>query len=151
MTAILYAKLVGAAAALVFLFGLGYHFGGMASKTAEEAARAAQLSAVATAYQNQVLAAQASETQLQKVENAYDALKDTPDPVTTGLATRVLYRACPADRGDVPQAKPVAAGASALGAQPGGDPSLAGRLQAVLDACTADARQLDALIKLAPQ
>ena len=133
------------------LFGGGYHFGGNSAKTAAEAQHAAQLSAVATAYQNQVLAAQASEAKLQQVENAYDDLKAVPDPVSTGLASRVLYRACPAGGGDVSKAPAVAGRAPAPTKEPRGDPSLERRLQAVLDACTDDARQMNAMIELAPK
>jgi inorganic triphosphatase YgiF len=151
VTALAYLKWGGIAGLALALFVAGYHLGGNSAKTAAEALHAAQLSAVATVYQNQVLATQASEAQLQKVENAYDAVKDAPDPVTAGLATRVLLRACPASGGDVPQAAALAGRAAASTAESGGDPGLGGKLQAVLDACTADARQMSAMIELAPR
>lgn len=151
MTAILYAKIGGIVAAVALLFGLGYHFGGLSAKTAGEAQHAAQLSAVASAYQNQVLAREASEATLKRVQDAYDAIQSTPDPVSAGLATRVLYHACPTGGGVVPQAGAVASRAPAAAAQPSGDPGLGERLQAVLDACTADARQMNAMLELAPR
>jgi hypothetical protein len=146
-----YIKLGAAAALLAIAAGSGYHFGGLSAKSSAEAAHAAQLQAVTDAYQKQVLATAASEAKLQKAENDYDAIKDLPDPVTTGLASRVLLHACPAGGGDVPQARTVASGAPGAAQEPSGDSGFGGRLQAVLDACTADSRQMSAMIDLAPK
>jgi hypothetical protein len=142
----LYVKL-GAGAGLLFL---AYHLGGNASRAALEAQHAAQMSAVATAYQNQTLALQASEAQLEKVQNAYDAIKDVPDPVSTGLAQRVLVAAGGACRSDLPKAAAVAGGTQASPAVTGGDSGIVGRLQGLIDACTADSKQMNAMIELAP-
>jgi hypothetical protein len=151
MTWITGLKLGGILAMLAALFGTGYHFGGMASKTALEAQHAAQLQAAVTALDNQASQRVAAEAKLAKVQNDYDAIKDLPDPVSVGLAQRVLYAACPAGGGDVPKAGAVASGALAAAPEPGSDPGLGGRLQAVLDACTADAKQMSAMIELAPK
>lgn len=150
MTPILYAKIGGALVFVALLFGAGYHVRGLRDTAASEALHAAQMSAIATAYQNQVIAREASEAQLQKVQNAYDAIKDVPDPVSTGLAQRVLLAAGSACRSDVPKAGAVAGGAQAPAALPGGPASVGGRLQDLIDACRNDAEQMKAMIELAP-
>jgi hypothetical protein len=157
---ITYLKLGGILALAAALIAGGFHFGGLgpkadlaAYKTAVERQHAAQLAAVAKAYEDQVLAAQADHAAQQKVIDAYDAAKDAPDPVTTGLAHRVYIAAAAAsgaECGQLPPARAVASRTQASGAIPGGNPSIIGRIQDVLDACTADADQLNAMVKLAP-
>lgn len=145
---LLYVKLGAAALVLAIVGGTCYRLGGNASRAALETDRAAQLSAVATAYENQVLARAAGEAKLQKVQDAYDAIKDLPNPLDTGLAHRVYIAAaggCP-----VPRTAAVASGTQTPAPIPRGDPGVVGRLQDLIDACRADAAQLSAMIELAP-
>jgi hypothetical protein len=144
VTPLLYLKLGAIVLALAIIFGAGW----TTCKWRYEALQTAQLQAVAVAYQNQVLAREASEAKLQRLQNAYDAIKDLPDPVTTGLAQRVYLAA--ARECDLPSPAAVARGVQAPSAILSGDPSLIGRIQDVIDACTADAHQLNAMIELAP-
>jgi hypothetical protein len=144
VTPLLYLKLGAIVLALVIIFGAGW----TTCKWRYEALQTAQLQAVAVAYQNQVLAREASEAKLQKVQDAYDAIKDIPNPLDTGLAHRVYIAAaggCP-----VPATASVAGGAQTSTPIPGGDPSIVGRLQNLIDACRDDAEQMSAMIQLAP-
>jgi len=111
-------------------------------------ARAAQLSAVAAAYQNQVLAREASEAKLQRVQNAYDAIKDLPDPATVGTAHRVLIAA--AGGCDVPETRAMADGAQTPAAQPVGPSGIERALGDYIAACSADAAQMIPMVELAP-
>jgi hypothetical protein len=155
-----YIELGAAAALLAIAAGAGYHFGGLSAddklnayKTEVEAQHAVQLSAVATAYQDQVLAREASEAKLQKVQNAYDTLKDLPDVASVGTAHRLLLVAASTDRTggcDVPAAGAVAGGAQASAAVALGHSSVESALGDVLAACAADASQMNAMVQLAP-
>lgn len=144
MTPILYAKL-GAGAALLALV---FYLGGLSPRAALQAQHAAWAEAAANALVAQQKQATADHNRLQGVIDAYDAQKDLPNPVDTGLAHRVYIAAaggCP-----VPKAASMAGGVEAPATQPSGDPGIVGRLQAVIDACRADAAQLSAVIELAP-
>jgi len=144
MNPLLYAKLGGAA----LLLAAAFYLGGLASKSRYEALRAAQLSAVAAAYQNQVLAREASEAKLQRVQNAYDAIKDLPDPATVGTAHRVLIAA--AGGCDVPETRAMAGGAQTPAAQPVGPSGIERALGDYIAACSADAAQMIPMVELAP-
>src|SRR5271165_3763576 len=93
-------------AAVLALFGGGYYLGTIRGKEALAQEQATQFKALASAYQAQVLAKQQAEAKLEDVENAYDKVKDVPDPATIGTARKllILARACP----DLPKANPVA-------------------------------------------
>jgi len=143
----------------VALVALGYWIfraGEDHANVAAKAAQAAQLTQVVKTYEQQLSASQEANAAQQKVVDAYDAIKDAPDPVSIGLATRVLERACPSGGGDLPQASTVAGGTQtppASGGRDSGSQSsgLGSKIQAVIDACIADDRQLETVIKIAPQ
>lgn len=156
----IYIELGVAALCLVLAAATGFHFGGLSAddklntyRTEVEVAHATQLSAVATAYQDQVLAREASEAKLQRVENAYDELKGAPDPATVGVAHRLLIVAASTDRTGgcgLPAAGAVASGAQTPAALPIGPSGVERSLGDYIAACAADAAQLNAMIQLAP-
>jgi hypothetical protein len=145
-------QIVAAAAigVIVAAFGAGWYCGGLRAKSQLEALQSSQFQALAHAYVAQQNAAAALQSHMQGVIDAYDADKDLPDPASVGLATRVLYRSGPGCD-DVPKAAALAGGTPAPGPQPGGDQRAGELLQAVFDAAEADAKQLDAVIQLAPK
>ena len=155
-----YIKLGAAALLLAIAAGAGFHFGSLSAddklnayKTAVEGQHAAQLQAVVNAMTEHDQQAAAQHAADQRVIDAYDAAKAVPDPVAIGLAHRVYLVAASASGAEcsqLPAARAVAARTQAPSAIPGGDPSIIGRIQDVIDACTADADQLNAMVKLAP-
>lgn len=90
MTPIQYAKLAAAVLVVVLLFGGGYHFGGLASKTALEADHAAQLKALATAWQARELT---YEGQTQRYVNEIEILRHTRAEPLPGAPLRVCFNA----------------------------------------------------------
>jgi hypothetical protein len=144
---ILAAKLGGALALIAVLFGAGYHFGGMASKTALERDHADMAAATVNALLAQRAQATADHNRLQEVIDRYDATP--PDPIIPGLAHRVYVYAT-AHCGGVPQSGSVAPGTEAPTPVPIGHSSVESALGDVLSACSADAAQMTAMIQLAP-
>lgn len=120
MPVVEYAKLGGILCVVVLLFGGGYHFGGLASKTALEADHAAQLRSVATAWQNRELA---YESQTQRYVNEIEILRHTRAEPLPGTPLRVCFTApnpilpAGATGGDRP---------AAGGTLPGGDAKVPG-------------------------
>ena len=152
MTAILYAKVGGIAALVVLIFGLGYHFGGMAPRAALEADRAAQSEAATKALLAQRAAAadQAITDHIAETAHAQDlSTLDALTPVRTPL---VVYRGAAAVCGRaVPGATPKAGGQPADPQGGRADPGSGVDIRAALDALElkyervlADYRQLDA-------
>lgn len=137
-------KAIAGAVLAVILFGAGW----TVCKWRYEALQAAQLKAVADAYQSQVLAREASEKKLQEVTDRYDAIKDIPDPATVGVAHRLLIAA--AGGCTVPEARTVAGGAQAPAAQSLGPSRVERSLGAYIKACSADAAQMIPMVELAP-
>jgi hypothetical protein len=146
----------------VLLCSLFFHLGSLGPraelatyKTAVEAAHAAQMDKVVATLEANTVAAQTESQRRQGVIDAYDATKDTRSALIAGLAHRVyVYAARPAGAGcaAVPSATTVAGGAPASAALPGSDPvieRLSGLTQAVYDACSADAKQMSAMIEIA--
>lgn len=124
--------------AVVALVAAVWYLGGEHARAAADDQKVALAKAA-------VLALEQQQSKLQAVQNDYDAIKDVPDPATMGLATRLLFRACP-----VHEAPAVAGGTQSASAQPASDPSLADATQRLIDACSADAKELNAVIRLAP-
>lgn len=145
-----YIKLDAAAVLLAILFGAGYHFGGLASKTALEAAHTAQLQAVVKAMDDNARAAATEHATQQKVIDAYDRDKDIPDPASVGTAHRLLILAAAGGGCAVQQAGAVAGGAQGATPVPIGPSRVEQALDAYVRACSADAAQLTAVIQLAP-
>lgn len=144
MNPLLYAKL-GAAAVLLMLV---FYLGGLGPKAALERDHAAMAQATTKALLAQQKATETEHVRQQKVIDAYDATKDIPDPVTTGLAHRVYIAA--AGGCHVPEARAVASGTQARAAIPGGPSGIERALGVVIEACAADAGQMSAMIQLAP-
>jgi hypothetical protein len=136
-------------AALLLGLGVGWYFGGLHGKAQLEALQASEFKALADAYQAQVLAKQQSEAKLATVENAYDAIKDTPDPATLGTARRVLLIAA-RDSCPLPGAATVAGGTENPAPLAIGPSAVERALDAYVQACSEDAKQLAAVIQLAP-
>jgi hypothetical protein len=145
---ITYLKLGGILALAAALFGGGFYFGGLRSKTAYEALQAAQAKAAATALQKEAAATAAQTAKLQEVQNAYDAIKDLPDPVTLNVSRLLVAKV--ADSCAVPGPAAVAGGAPGASQVAVGPSSIADRLDDYIEACTDDARRLAAVQALAP-
>lgn len=143
---ITYAKIGAAILAVLLLFGLGYHFGGLASKTKLEASQEAQSQAVAKAVIAQQAASQAEQTRLNKVIADYEA---TPiNPVVTGIAGRLYkyeIRDCP-----VSHANANSPGTSNPSGVPGSDSTFERLSQDAFDAADRDSRKLTAIQKAWP-
>lgn len=149
-----YGILIEAGAVLlctVIAFGSGYHFGGMASKTALEADRAAQLQAVVNQLDENARAATADHARLQGVIDTYDAIKDSPDLAyaAAGTAHRLYIRAAGGGC-DVPETPAVASGAQAPAAVTLGPSGVERALGDYIAACSADAAQMIPMVELAP-
>jgi hypothetical protein len=141
---ILYAKL-GAGAVLL---GVIFYLGGLSPRAALQAQHAEWAQATANALIAQQKQATLDHNRLQGVIDAYDSQKDAPNPVDTGLAHRLYIAA--AGGCAVPAPRALAGGTQTSATLPGSDPGIVGRLQAVIDACRADAAQLSVMIQLAP-
>lgn len=133
-------------AVLIGIFVTGYHFGGMASKTALEALRAAQAKTLSDALLKE---RQDGDARAAKLQGIIDHYESAPiDPIVVGLAHR-LY-AHPTASCPLPAANPDPGPAAPVAAQPGGDGGvIEAATQRVFDACAADAKQLSALIEAA--
>lgn len=164
-----YIKIGAAVLLLAIVAGASFHFGGLGPKvdlakeqtsfanykTDVEAQYAANLKTVADTLNKQIQDGLAKRAAMQKVIDDYDEQKAKP-PVTAGLAGELRdatkAASCPAS-GHVSQAGPVAGGTQGAAAQPSGGPSaerLSGLVQNVFDASDGDAKQMIAMIKLAP-
>jgi len=145
---ITYLKLGGILALAAVLFSAGFYFGGLKSKTAYEALQAAQASSAAQALLKEQAATAAQTAKLQQVENAYDALRDVPDPIAVNVSRLLVAKV--ADSCPVPGAAAVADGAPRAASVAVGPSSIADRLDDYIAACTDDARRLAAVQALAP-
>ena len=148
---LVYIKLGAAAVLLAIAAGAGYHFGGLASKTALEAQHAAQLQAVVNRLDENARQAAADHASQQKVIDAYDATKDIPDPASVGTAHRVLLLAASAGGCPVPEAGTVAGGAPRPAPIAIGPSEVERRLNDYIQACGGDAKRLIATQGLAPK
>lgn len=117
---ITYVKAGAIGLAVLLLVGLGFYLGTLkgdasaaTAKTAAEGLHTAQLQAVVTALDNNARQAAADHVAQQKVIDAYDAIKDIPDPASIGTAHRVFLLAASAGSCAVPE------GASVAGGSPG--------------------------------
>jgi len=142
-------KLGLAVGLLLAVFAGGLYLGGLRSKAALQTFEAGASANTAKA----VLAERASAaTELARVNGIIaryenDALTPFPDP---GVGQRVLERACPASS-PVSQTSPNPAGAVNAAPQPAGDSEADRLLQGLIDACSRDASQLNALIQAWPR
>lgn len=151
MPSLIYLKVGAAALLLILVGGTGYRLGGSSARADAARDRAVQLQAVASAYQNQTIALEAAQAKLKTVQDAYDAIKDLPDPATVGAARRVLLVAARAGGCDLPTAASPTPGIAPPTALPGSAQRLERALDDYVQACSADARQLNALIQLVSQ
>jgi len=133
--------------ALVLIFMAGIHVGGLRPKARLIALQTAQAQAITQAVLAEQAHAQTESERLRKIIYGYE--NRVPDPITVGLGHRVYINACKAS--PLPKAASDPGRVSAPVSIPSGDPPIVGRLQAVIDACTLDASQLDALIAAWPQ
>lgn len=147
----IYAKLGLAIALLCGAFWAGWSINGDRAAAAANALHAAQLQAAVTALDTQAAQRVAAEAKLAKVQGDYDAIKDIPDPVSVGLAHRLLVATPSACSGSVSGAPAVAGGAPAAAPVPIGPSAVERALNHYIEACGADAKQLAAVIELAPQ
>jgi hypothetical protein len=145
MTPILYAKIGVILAVMIAIVAGSYHVGAMAATARLEALQAAQSELTAKAVLAERASAQAESVRLNKVISDYES---TPiDPVSVGVAHRVLiYAHTPSCA--VPEAGSNPGGTVSTGPKPGG---LEGPLQDYIDACSRDAKRLDALIEAWPR
>lgn len=138
-------KLAVGAVLLAAIFGLGWHLGGLKGQADLARLERDQAQTTATAVLNERASALAELTRLQKVVAGYE---NAPiDPISVGIGHRVFLYAgaagCP-----VPQAAPHPDGALAARPKPSG---FEDALQGFVDACSRDARRLDALIEAWPR
>jgi hypothetical protein len=145
---IAYLKLGAIALLAAVLFGGGFYFGGLRSKTALEADHAAMAKAATDALLTQAAQAAADHDKQQKVIDTYDATKDIPDPASVGTAHRVLLIAA-ADSCPVPEAGAVASGAPAAARVAIGPSEVERRLDDYVQACGRDVKKLIAAQALA--
>lgn len=125
------------------IFGFGYHVGSLQGKAAVARLQRDNAQAIVTA-QAQAQARQSSiEAQLTALETRYEAIRDIPDPVIPS-AHRLFIAAC-SDPVPAPSAHP--GNPPAASPQPRGPTVLESALDHALEACAADARQLNALIE----
>jgi hypothetical protein len=133
----------------VVLFGSGFYLGTLPGRATLDHTLAAQATQTAKAVQAEAAAAQIEQNRLNAVIAKYEAIKDIPDPVIPGLGGRLykyIYASCP-----VPKASPDTTGTVIPAQEPRSDVRTGQALQAVFDACSADARQLSALIDAWPK
>lgn len=145
MTPLIYAKWGGIAAAFLAWSVLCFHQGGMSSTARLEALQTAQSQLTAKAVLAERASAEAESVRLNKVISDYES---TPiDPVSVGVAHRVLiYAHTPSCT--VPEAGSNPGGTVPASPKPDG---LEGPLQDYIDACSRDAKRLDALIEAWPR
>lgn len=139
----IYAKIGGIGALVLALFFGGFYFGGLRSRAEMETTQAKQLQDLNTQLRTQETQLQASEAARQAVVDQYDRIKDLPTAATVGLAERVQERtaACPR----VPTLPRPAGGTDGARPEPPSDTGLVEANQRVYDACSEDAKQLNAL------
>jgi hypothetical protein len=148
VTPLLYLKLGAIIAMAAALLATGYHIGSLSSKTALEADHAAQLQAVVNVMDENARQAAADHAHQQGVIDAYHA---TPiDPLVAGAAHRVYVYAASASGCGVPQAGAVAGGAQASAPVAFGPSEVERALDDYIQACSADAAQMNPMIALAP-
>lgn len=147
----IYAKLGVAIALIAASFWAGWSINGDRATAAANALHAAQLQAAVTALDTQASQRVAAEAQLAKVQGDYDAIKDVPDPVSVGLAHRLLVVAPSACSGSVPGAPAVAGGTPPATPVTLGPSAVERALNHYIEACGGDAKQLAAVIQLAPK
>lgn len=141
----IYAK-IGALLALVLgLFGTGWFVGSLKGRASVSALQASQAENTAKAVLAERASAQTELTRLRIVVANYE---NTPiDPVSVGLGHRVYLYAraanCPVPVGSANPSGTVAPSPVASGFE--------GALQGYIDACSRDAKRLDALIDAWPQ
>jgi hypothetical protein len=145
-----YIKIGAAALLLAIAAGAGYHFGGLASKTALEADHAAQLQAVVNRLDENAREATADHAHLQRVIDRYDATKDIPDPASVGTAHRVYLYAASACGGGLPEARALAGGVPGATPVTIGPSEVERRLDDYIRACGEDANLLRTVQALAP-
>lgn len=142
MNPILAAKL-GAAMALL---ALAFYLGGLGPKAALERDHAAMAEATTQALLAQQKAAETEHARQQRIIDAYDA---APIDFVAPTLARRLYIAAVGGC-DLPKARTVASGTEAPSPLPSGPSGVERALGELIEACSADARQLNAMIQLAP-
>jgi hypothetical protein len=147
----IYAKIGAAVALLLGAFWAGWTVNGDRAAAAANALHAAQLQAAVTALDTQASQRVAAEAKLAKVQGDYDAIKDIPDPVSVGLAHRLLVATPSACSGPMPSAPAVAGGAADASRVAIGPSVVEQRLNDYIQACGRDAKKLVAAQALAPK
>jgi hypothetical protein len=145
-----YIEMGAAVALLTVSAGAGYHFGGLASKTALEAQHVAQLQAVVDAMDENARQAAADHATQQRVIDAYDATKNIPDPASIGTAHRVLIVAAAGGGCPVPEAGTLAGRTADAARSAVGPSEVERRLDDYIQACGRDDKKLTAAQALAP-
>jgi hypothetical protein len=133
-------------AAIVGLLAFIYHAGGNGPRAALERDHAAMAEAATKALLAQRSAQEAEATRINKAVNDYES---TPlDPIAPTIARRVYIAAaggCP-----VPRAPVLAGGTQAPTPLPLGPSGVERALGDFITACSEDARQMNAMLELAP-
>ena len=134
----------------VAVLWFAYHLGGLSGKAQVAQLQAAQSAALSKALQAQAATTAAETARLQGAVSQYEQQLQTPNPIDAGLAHRVYVYAtanCPT----VPKTASAAGGAVNAPPESAGPSEFERLAQAVIDACSADAAQLNALIEAWPR
>lgn len=134
----------------VLLFGGGWYFGSQHGQAQLAQLQAAQSAATTKALQAQAASTAVQVAQLQGAVARYEALLQTPDPITLNLGQRLFKYAaasCPA----VSQTPVPAGGTVNSAALPDSLTELVRLSQVAIDACSADAKQLAAIQQAWPK
>jgi hypothetical protein len=148
----IYEKIGIAIAVIALLFFAGYHVGGLAAHNQLETVQAKQLSAVTTVLEQQRDQALAESKARQGIIDAYETTKDVLDPINVGVGHRMYVYASGTGCSSVSGTATMAGGTPAPAAKPASNQSvdrLSELSQSIIDACTADAHQMNAMIDFA--
>jgi hypothetical protein len=145
---IVWAKIGGILAAVALLFGAGFYFGGLRSKTALEGFQAAQAQNVATAVLAERNSTAAELARMNAIVKGYQDAP--PDPIVATAAQRVFVYARGAANCSVPGPAPMAGGAPPAAPVASGPDRVEQALGAYIGACASDAKRLAAVQALAP-
>jgi hypothetical protein len=133
-------------AAIVGLLAFVYHAGGNGPRAALERDHAAMAEAATQALLAQRSAQEAEATRINKAVTDYE---NAPlDPIAPTIARRLYIAA--AGGCAVPSSPTVASGTQAPAAQPLGPAGVERALGGLIEACAEDARQMNAMLELAP-
>ena len=142
------AKWIGITALFALWSLFCFEQGGERGKVKLEALQAAQAEAVSKAVLAEKSAQMAEQGRLNGIIATYEQKLQTPDPIVSTIATRLLYRAC---SGPVSETGGTPAGTLSPSALPPSNSRLEPAVRRVIEACSQDAIELTALQQAWPR